>query len=809
MNLGININGSDWNLYPTQDEIDYFAAKGFHSIRVPFEWSLVQSSEFGDLNPYPVDKLEEIVRYAAHAGINVILDLHSYGYGPGDHSYDHGPGGLIGAETSVPAFADLWGKLASVFANDGNVVFGLMNEPQVSSSSTWLAAVNAAIAAIREAGASQPVLVPGLNWDSAATWTVTDNASVLGAPGAIVDPAHNFAFEVHQYLDADMSGQSASVVSSTIGVERLEAVTHWAETTGAKLFLGEFGVANDTTSLQALDGMLGFMQAHPSVWLGGTYWAAGESWHDYMYSVEPALGIIDAAQMDVLEAHTGATLTRAVLDNGDVQYTTYVPGRMQPTIIDILDAGGALKSRALFDIDGHLSKTLDVAVDGFYSLTGYAASGHADSSKVYDSGQHLLSSTTVADSGIRETQLFHSGDYSPYQIDTYGADGVLANRLVTESDGGHIDYLYSDGKISCVQKFDAGWQLTSQAEYCANGALSRFTTTDDHGNHAVQQFDSIGSMVVNLTVYTPDWLNVVSSTTYEANGMARCVSFERIDPSSEWRASTIDTIQADGAIFERATLNPNGTVASLDHVNPDQTHTVSVLSADGTTLQSWETYDADWHLESRVSFTPAGQVSSVQHDTSSGGHYVASYTAGAGQPASIDAYDAAWQWQSRTSFDFAGHVATDSLTQDGGHAVISYGADGDVLSQELYSSAWQLQSRVSYENGHVASIQIDTSAGAHVVATFDQAGAAASNIQLFDAEWAMLDSFHFDTLANAYRADGPEGIGGPITLAPELGAAVTGLAATPFPAAAHDYHGELDFLAQTLHTAQDALAHWH
>jgi hypothetical protein len=53
-------------------------------------------------------------------------------------------------------------------------------------------------------------LVPGSHYDGAWTWTTTDNAAVVGT--GVQDPAHNFAFEVHQYLDADGSGTHPGVV---------------------------------------------------------------------------------------------------------------------------------------------------------------------------------------------------------------------------------------------------------------------------------------------------------------------------------------------------------------------------------------------------------------------------------------------------------------------------------------------------------------------------------------------------------------------------------------------------------------------
>jgi len=146
----------------------------------------------------------------------------------------------------------------------------------------------------------EEILVPGSYWDWAWTWTSTDNAAVVGT--GVQDAAHNFAFEVHQYLDADGSGTHPGAISATIGVERLTAITQWAEATGNHLFLGEVGVTTDQTSLTALDGMLTYMQQHTDAWQGATYWAGGPWWGNYMFSIEPQNGV-DKPQMAILVQH--------------------------------------------------------------------------------------------------------------------------------------------------------------------------------------------------------------------------------------------------------------------------------------------------------------------------------------------------------------------------------------------------------------------------------------------------------------------------------------------------------------------------
>jgi aryl-phospho-beta-D-glucosidase BglC (GH1 family)/20S proteasome alpha/beta subunit len=309
--FGVNLSGAEYDpggtlegtnyTYPTDAEIDYYASKGMTVIRLPFLLERVEPVAGGPLNTTELGYIDNVVNYAASKGIDVILDPHDYG-----DEY----GTVIGTTAASNAtFANFWGELAAHFASTPNVLFGLMNEPNAVTPTQWLASANAAIAAIRAAGATtQQILVPGTDWDGADTWVSSGNAQVLGS--GIVDPSHNFAFEVHQYLDADGSGTSSTVVSTAIGVERLTAITQWAEATGNKLFLGEFGVASDPTSLTALNNMLGYMAQHTDVWEGGTYWAAGPWLGNYMYSVEPTNGV-DAPQMGVLDQYVTKTIESA------------------------------------------------------------------------------------------------------------------------------------------------------------------------------------------------------------------------------------------------------------------------------------------------------------------------------------------------------------------------------------------------------------------------------------------------------------------------------------------------------------------
>jgi endoglucanase len=143
---------------------------------------------------------------------------------------------------------------------------------------------NQAIATIRGEGAEQLILVPGVAYTGAHSWITAGNVVM----GDVVDPAKNFAFEVHQYLDADSSGTSPKAVGARIGSERIEEFQRWARQRGAKAFLGEFAAGEDEISLEALNDICETMQSNSDIWLGWAGWAGGSWWPaDYIFNLEP------------------------------------------------------------------------------------------------------------------------------------------------------------------------------------------------------------------------------------------------------------------------------------------------------------------------------------------------------------------------------------------------------------------------------------------------------------------------------------------------------------------------------------------
>jgi endoglucanase len=240
-------------------------------------------------------RLDQVVKQASARDMHVVLDVHNYA------AYRREPIGA--ANVATDALGDLWRRLADQFQSDPKIIFGLMNEPKGLRTETWLEAANFAIAAIRQTGARNLILVPGNGWSGAHSWMSrgygTPNAEVMLG---VKDPSDNYAYDAHQYLDSDYSGTHPPCRNERIGVTTLEGFTRWLHQHRKRGFLGEFGAGSDPVCLAALDAMLTFMGENRDVWLGWTYWAAGAWPASYFTSVQPVNGE-DRPQMSVLLKH--------------------------------------------------------------------------------------------------------------------------------------------------------------------------------------------------------------------------------------------------------------------------------------------------------------------------------------------------------------------------------------------------------------------------------------------------------------------------------------------------------------------------
>jgi endoglucanase len=291
---GVNLAGAEFGsipgvhgreyLYPPAAEFGYFRNLGFSLIRLPFRWERLQPYPDAAFAQSEQRLLVETVRYATRNGQSLILDPHNFAkrrLADDGWSSEHRIGS---AEVPISAFADFWLRLAALFKDDERVFFGLMNEPVGIAIDDWLQCANAAIAAIRQTGAKNLILVPGIEYTGAHSWHRLGNIAM----GNVVDPLDHFAFEVHQYFDGDSSGTKPNAVSGTIGSERIATFQEWAREHGFKALLGEFNGGRNATAYRALNDLCQEMTANPDVWLGWTAWAGGPRWpEDEMFNLEP------------------------------------------------------------------------------------------------------------------------------------------------------------------------------------------------------------------------------------------------------------------------------------------------------------------------------------------------------------------------------------------------------------------------------------------------------------------------------------------------------------------------------------------
>jgi endoglucanase len=301
---GVNLSGGEFGSnipgtlgidyrWPTSAEVDYYMSKGATAFRVGFRWERLQATQNGELDAAYLAGLDQVVTYATTKGATVIIEPHNFArYGAN----------TIGS-SAVPntSFADFWRRLALHFGPNTRVMFNLMNEPHDLPTEQWVSAANAAIAAIRTAGAQNTLVVPGNGWTGAYSWASTS----YGTPNAvamldIVDPGNNMLFEVHQYLDGDASGSSGTCISPTIGSERLAPFISWLRTNGKKGFLGEFAGGDNPTCTAALRDMLAAIHNASDVLQGWTWWGGGPAWPaNYVFQVEPN-GTADSPLMTFL-----------------------------------------------------------------------------------------------------------------------------------------------------------------------------------------------------------------------------------------------------------------------------------------------------------------------------------------------------------------------------------------------------------------------------------------------------------------------------------------------------------------------------
>lgn len=277
--------------YPTDKTLLYFQDQGANVFRLPILWERIQSRPLSDLDEQHIIQLNRLIRFAEAHQLCLVLDLHNYGRWQGRPL----------STRDQQQLTDVWFRLAALQPSGRNLALGLMNEPEGMSRTAWFNLAQAVILNLRQQHIPHWILVSGGNWSGAHSWfsgsaKEPSNATLFSR---LQTPYHRTVIELHQYADKDHSGTQTDCASPATLTSYLQKVSDWAVQHHQRLFLGEFGVASSQNCLDGLQQMAIQLQ-HPA-WKGWTYWAAGEWWKNYAFSIQPDAAHPIKPQLQVLK----------------------------------------------------------------------------------------------------------------------------------------------------------------------------------------------------------------------------------------------------------------------------------------------------------------------------------------------------------------------------------------------------------------------------------------------------------------------------------------------------------------------------
>lgn len=168
------------------------------------------------------------------------------------HNFARWNGGIIGqGGPTDDQFVSLWTQLAAQYAKNDKIVFELMNEPHDLDIALWAQTCQKVVTAIRQAGAaSQMILLPGTNFDSAATLVSSGSAAALMGIKNPDGTTANLVLDIHKYLDEDNSGTHAECV--TDNVDAFGTVAAFLRENGRQGLISESGASSAASVRTAL-----------------------------------------------------------------------------------------------------------------------------------------------------------------------------------------------------------------------------------------------------------------------------------------------------------------------------------------------------------------------------------------------------------------------------------------------------------------------------------------------------------------------------------------------------------------------------
>lgn len=279
-----------WGRPIADDDFSIIARAGFATVRLPVRWSGHASTK----SPFAIDpaftkRVQHVVKGALAAGLNVIVD---------DHSFD-----AIHADPAAhrARLAGLWAQIARSFASEptAHLWFEIENEPHDKLTNANLRATLApALAAIRASNPDRPVIVGGEFWSgirSLATLDLPDDPNIVPT-FHYYDPF----FFTHQGADwikpvpplGRVYGGQADKALLAADVAKVRA---YIERTGKTPFIGEFGANEKIPVAQRVAYQKAVREAFDTLGIGMCAWAYANTFPLYNDTTKAWIpGMLDA-----------------------------------------------------------------------------------------------------------------------------------------------------------------------------------------------------------------------------------------------------------------------------------------------------------------------------------------------------------------------------------------------------------------------------------------------------------------------------------------------------------------------------------
>lgn len=233
------------------------------------------SDEFDETN---LGRYDQFVQACLSTGAYCMIDIHNFA---------RFNGGIVGqGGPSDDMFVTIWSTLAKKYAEESKVVFEITNEPHDLDLTMWAATCQKVVNGIRGAGATtQMILLPGTNFDSAATLVSTGSADALLAITNPDGTTDNLYLDIHKYLDNNNSGQYAECTTNNVGNFTILA-TYLREKKRQGL-ISETGASSDSSCVTDYCVQNTFINDNDDVYIGYVTWAAGQFDDTYVLSQTP------------------------------------------------------------------------------------------------------------------------------------------------------------------------------------------------------------------------------------------------------------------------------------------------------------------------------------------------------------------------------------------------------------------------------------------------------------------------------------------------------------------------------------------